>query len=274
MVNGQSGTLSILAQPGYAFSFAPQLSSVPDTQTITGTTTVQVGGAYTGGANGALNFKVVGSGTVGVTPNLTLAVQDSAGNTVASLNIGQGYQPGSALTVANGVTVQLASGTANDGDSFSVTTVAQPDTAGILPALGLDTFFSGSNAGDIAVNPDLLADPDQFAGSLTGQPGDGANVSNMAALGNAPLLANGTQTLQQSFDNLIGAVGSGVQDATQQQSAQQAVGQSLQTQQQSVSGVDPNAELVQLVQSQQSYQLAAHYISVLDQTVASLLAIT
>jgi flagellar hook-associated protein 1 FlgK len=140
--------------------------------------------------------------------------------------------------------------------------------------LGLNAFFSGADASDIAVRPDLLSNPRQFAGSLTGQPGDGANVSKLAALRNAPLLAGGAQTLQQSFDNLVGNVASGVQDATQQQSAQKAIGQSLQTQQQSVSGVDPNEELVKLVQSQQAYQLAAHYISVLDQTVASLLAIT
>ncbi len=223
----------------------------------------------------------MGSGTVGVTPNLTLAVTDATGNTVASLNIGQGYEPGSALTVANGVSIKLASGTANDGDTFSVTTVAQPDTAGLLPALGLNSFFNGTNAADISVSPDLLANPEQFAGSLTGQPGDGANVSNLAALRNAPLVAAWSpdhsatsQTLQQSFDNLVGDVAGGVQDATQQQSAQQLIGQSLQTQQQSVSGVDPNEELVQLVQSQQAYQLAAHYISVLDATVASLLAIT
>ena len=216
----------------------------------------------------------MGSGTVGVTPNLTLAVTDATGNTVASLNIGQGYEPGSALTVANGVSIKLASGTANDGDTFSVTTVAQPDTAGILPALGLNTFFNGTNAADIAVSPDLLANPEQFAGSLTGQPRRRRQRQQLGRAANAPLVANGSQTLQQSFANLVGNVAGGVQDATQQQSAQQLVGQSLQTQQQSVSGVDPNEELVQLVQSQQAYQLAAHYISVLDTTVASLLAIT
>lgn len=207
-----------------------------------------------------LTFNVVGTGTVGVTPNLTLQIQDASGNTVASLNIGQGYSPGSALQVGNGVTVQLSSGTANDGDSFTVNEVAQSDTAGILPALGLNTFFTGDNASNIAVQPTLLADPSLFAGSLTGQPGDGSNVQNMAALENAPLLANGTQTLEQSYGSLVGDVGAQVQTLTQQQASQQLVGQSLQTQQQSVSGVDPNQELVQLVQSQQSYQLASYYI--------------
>ena len=85
LVDSQTGTMQIVAQQGYAFSFAPQLATAPTTTAITGTTTAQVGGVYTGTTNSSLTFQVVGSGTVGVTPNLTLQVQDASGNTVSSL---------------------------------------------------------------------------------------------------------------------------------------------------------------------------------------------
>jgi flagellar hook-associated protein 1 FlgK len=269
----QSKTLTILAQPGYAIDFTGRIASAPDTQAITGTTAVQLGGAYTGSKNDQLTFTVQGSGTVGVTPNLTLSVQDSGGHQLASLNIGQGYSPNSALQVGDGVTVQLASGTVNNGDSFTANVVAQPDTAGILSALGLQSFFQGDSAADVSVQPGLLNDPTQLAASTTGQPGDGSNLARLAALQDSPLLAGGSQTLSQFSAALIGQVGTQVKALTQQQTNQSALSQQLQAQQQSVSGVDPNQELVNMIQAQQAFQMSAHYIDVLNQTLSDLIQI-
>jgi flagellar hook-associated protein FlgK len=270
VVDPQSGTLKILAQPGYGFDFAGRVSTTPDTSFITGTTTVQVGGAYTGTNNDDLTYKFTGSGTVGVTPGLTLQVQDSAGNTVASLNVGQGYQPGSALQVGNGVTVALSAGTANAGDSFTTQVVANADTGGILTSLGLNTLFTGESANNIAIQPTILADATQLAASRSGAPADGTNLQRMAAVQDQQVLANGTQTVGQFYGAMVGDVGRQVQQLTQQQSAQQLTGQQIQAQQQSVSGVDPNQELVNMLQSQRSYQLAAQYISTVNNTLNDL----
>jgi flagellar hook-associated protein 1 len=270
LVNSQTGTMSILAQRGFAFDFAGQLPTSPDSSAVSGTTTATLGGAYTGSKNDELTFQVQGTGTVGVTSNLTLKVTDGVGNQIASLNIGQGYEPGSALQLGDGVTVRLASGTANNGDEFKTQVVSQPDTANILSALGLNAFFTGSTASSIGVQPALLNDPSQLAVSATGQPGDSTNLQKLVNLSNQPMLANGTQTLDQFGGALIGDIGLQVQTLTQQQGDQQTLAQSLQTQQQSISGVDPNQELVQLVQYQQSYQLASHYINVVNQNIAIL----
>lgn len=273
VVSAQTGTLQVLAKPGFAFDFAGRTDQAPNTANITGTTTPQIGGQYAGSGNDVYTYQVVGTGTVGVSPNLGLQVTDSAGNAVATLNIGQGYSPGSSLTVANGITVSLAAGTANNGDSFTSTLVANPDTGGILTALGLNTFFTGSNADDLAVQPALLSDPSLLAASLSGQPGDNSNLTRMIALSNEPLLAGGTQTFSQAYDGLVGEVGTQVQTLTNQQTAQTALGQQLQAQQQSVSGVDPNEELVQLLTFQRAFQYGSKYISVLSDTLNSLLQI-
>jgi len=271
--NPQTGIMQITAQPGYAFDFAGQLPSSPNTSGYTGTATPQVGGQYTGTSNGTYNFQVVGSGTVGVTPNLELAVTDSAGNSIATLNIGQGYSPGTPLTVANGITVQLASGTANNGDTFSTPVVAQPDSAGILTALGLGTFFTGSTASDIAVQPAILNNPNLLAASLNGDSGDNSNLTRLAALQTQPVLANGTQTMTQNFDAIVGNVATLVQSLTNQQTSQQALGQQLQTQQQSISGVDTNDELINLMNFQQQYETASEYIGTVNSTFQSLIDI-
>ena len=97
--------------------------------------------------------------------NLTLEVKNSSGSVVASLNVGQGYEPGSALQVVDGVSVRLGAGTANDGDTFTAQVVADADTAGILPVLGLNSFFTGHDAGDIHVRNDLISNPGLLAAS-------------------------------------------------------------------------------------------------------------
>jgi len=269
--NPQTGLLQIQAAPGYAFDFAGQMPSSPNTSDYTGTATPQVGGQYTGSSNDTYTFQVVGSGAVGTSSNLTLQVTDSSGSSIATLNIGQGYTPGTALTVANGVTVQMASGTVNNGDTFSTPVVAQPDSSGILSALGLGTFFTGSNAADLAVQPALVNNPSLLAGSRTGEAGDNSNFTRLGDLQNQLVYANGTQTLSQGYDTLVGNVATQVQSLTTQQTSQQALGQQLQTQQQSASGVDTNEELVNLMNFEQEYQMASEYIGTVNATIQSLL---
>src|SRR5208282_1349656 len=109
--------------------------------------------------------------------------------------------------------------------------VAQPDTAGILSALGINSFFTGASASNLAVQPNLLNNPADLSASMTGQPGDSSNLQKMAALAQTPTLTNGTQTFSQFYASMVGNIGAQVQNLTQLQSAQQVVGQNLQAQQ-------------------------------------------
>jgi flagellar hook-associated protein 1 FlgK len=271
VTNAQTGELQVQAAAGYTFDFAGQTPTSPSTAGITGTTVPTLGGAYTGSNNDNYSFQVVGSGTVGVSSGLGLQVTDRAGGVVATLNIGQGYSPGSTLTVANGVTVQLSSGTANNGDTFSAPVVAQPDTSGILTALGLGTFFDGSNAADIGVQPALTNDPSLLAGSRTGQPGDASNFTRMAALADATPLAGGTQTFSQNYDAIAGNLGTQISKLGNLNTSQTALGQQLQTENQSVSGVDTNQQMVSLLSSQQAFEMASQYISAVNQSLIFLI---
>ena len=271
VVDSQTGTLHIVAQPGYGFDFSGNLSSSPDTQAITGTTTPTVDGQYTGTANDTLSYTFSGAGTIGVTPNLMLQVHNGAGTLLGTVNVGQGYAAGSDLPTALGVNVKLSSGTVNAGDSFTVNAVANPDTANLLPALGLNTFFVGSGAGGLQVNPNLLNDPGQLGLSASGQPGDGTNLTKMLALQTQPVLVNQSQSLQQYLENIIGSVGAQANTAQTSKTAYDGLGQQLNDQLQTVSGVDPNEELTNLVQYQQSYQMSAQFISTVTQTFADLM---
>jgi flagellar hook-associated protein 1 FlgK len=163
--------------------------------------------------------------------------------------------------------------TAQRGFAFDFAGSGNTDSANLMSALGLNSFFQGSDASTIQVNSNLVANPASLAVSQSGAPGDGTALQRLAALQSAPVLANGTQSMQQFVQSLIGSTGSQVQELTQQQTAQQAVAQQLQAQQQSVSSVDTNEELVRLMQTQQSFQLAAHYLSVVGQSLEDLMQI-
>jgi flagellar hook-associated protein 1 FlgK len=273
VVNPQTGSLSLLAKPGYGFDFTGNLSSSPDTQNITGTTAATIDGQYTGTTNDTLTYAFSGPGTIGVTPNLTMQVTNSAGSVLGSFNVGQGYTAGTDLTTASGVNIKLGAGTVNAGDTFTVNVAGNPDSANLLGALGLNTFFTGTGAADLQVNSSLLNDPSQLATSTSGQPGDGSNLAKMVALQNQSLLAGGTQTFQKYLENLIGNVGSQTSDMQTNSTAYTALGQQLNDQLQSATGVDTNQALMQLVQYQQAYQMSAQFVSVVNQTVQALLNI-
>jgi flagellar hook-associated protein FlgK len=268
----QTRTLKFLSEPGYAFDFAGRLPTQPATS-ITGTAQPSVSGTYTGTVNDTYTFKALTSGTIGVTPNLTLEIRNSAGQVLGTVQVGQGYAPGTAIPAVDGLLVQLSAGTLNAGDSFQVPVIAEPDTAGLLSALGLNTLFTGKDAATVAVQPDVLADPARLAISRTGAPAEAGRLREMLALRSQVVFPGSGLTLAGFYDRMVADIGAQVQSAAEVEDHLNAVGQQLQAEQQAVSGVDPNEELVRLLQHQRAFQLAARYISVVNDTLDELLRI-
>jgi flagellar hook-associated protein 1 FlgK len=268
----QTRTLKFLAEPGYAFDFAGRLPTQPATS-ITGTAQPSVSGTYTGTVNDTYTFKALTSGTIGVTPNLTLEIRNSAGQVLGTVQVGQGYAPGTAIPAVDGLLVQLSAGTLNAGDSFQVPVIAEPDTAGLLSALGLNTLFTGKDAATVAVQPDVLANPARLAISRTGAPAEAERLREMLALRSQVVFPGSGLTLAGFYDRMVADIGAQVQSAAEVEDHLHAVGQQLQAEQQAVSGVDPNEELVRLLQHQRAFQLAARYISVVNDTLDELLRI-
>jgi flagellar hook-associated protein FlgK len=274
-VNPSTNTLQITAANGYAFDFAGRIPSAPTNVTNPNNVAIQVGGSYTGTTNGTLYYAVSGAGTVGVTPNLSLNVYADAQHTqqLGSFNIGQGYQAGSTLPAVNGITASIGAGTLTGTESFQVPVTANSDTGNLLSALGVNSVFTGSTAATVGVRSDLVNNPALLGGSLDGDTGDGSNFTKIANLQNAATLSGGTQTVGQYFASLVGQVGAQVQNLSNQQTAQTTLGQQISDQQQSVSGVDTNEELTNLLNYQRSFQMASEYINVVNQTLTTLMGI-
>lgn len=271
-VDAASGTLRFQAQAGFGFDFAGRLPTSPTAVAMNGSAVPTVAGTYTGTGNDTYSFRVLGTGTIGSTDGLQLEVRDSTNSVIATLNVGSGYVPGTALAVANGITVKLSAGTTDNG-TFSVPVTGQPDTTGLLAALGVNGLFTGDRATNINVRPDLLADPSRLSLSRSGEPGDGTNVQRLAGVRDASLLAGGTQTLAQFHDALIGDVGSEVQNLSDQQTAQSGLKQNLVAQEQSAVGVDVNEESVNMVQYQRLIESSSRYLAIVNSALDDVLRI-
>lgn len=273
-INNQTGTMTITSNSGYKFDFTGGYQATPTTNLTATTSTPSIGGSYTGATNDNYTFTFMGDGTVGVTPGLQAQVTNQKGDVIATVDVGQGYQAGQPLSIANGLTMSLGAGDVTTGDSFATPVVGQPDAGGLLTSLGLNTMFTGSTAATLKVSSDLTSDPSRLATSRTGQPSDVSNLVRFTALGDAAVMNGGTQTFSQYATSMVTDIGTSVKYLTNQQSTNATLTTSITTQQQSVSGVDTNEELAKVLQYQQLFAVASKYISAINDALSSLLQIS
>lgn len=246
--------------------------------TVTGSDTavdVSIGGTYAGGANGSWTFVPSGDGTIGTTPGLTVEVYDGEGRLVSTLGVGEGYVPGTELEVAEGVTVSFGFGelSATDNDAFQIDLIADSDTSDVLVAFGLNSFFTGTDATNIGVRDDIVADPDLIAGSATGASGDNGILLRLVGLQEAELEDLGGRSLSGFYANLVSDVGFQANSTDNALQVEQNLIDGFERRRQEVSGVNVDEELVNMVQFEQSYQAASRFIQVVSQLQDALLSI-
>lgn len=228
---------------------------------------VRLFGVHTGASDARYTFVPTQDGTIGTTAGLAVEVFDRAGNLVTTLDVGAGYVPGTELELADGVRVSFGLGelSATHGDLFAVDAVADSDSSDVLVALGLNVMLSGSNAGDIALRADLADDPELLAVSLSGEAGDGGLLLELAGIATRTSVGLGGTSLGRFWGDLVGDVGfeGAMTDGALTSSA--AVLDTLEQRQSSISGVNVDEELVDLVAYEQAFSAAAQYISVVNQ---------
>lgn len=147
------------------------------------------------------------------------------------------------------------------------------DTSGVLAALGLNTFFTGSDSGSIGVNSTVLNDSAYFAAGQGGGPADGSNAVQLAQLTSQPLTSLGGRSLDQFYSQTVGSL-------AQSSSAESALSDgfagyrdSLLNQREQTSGVSLDEEAIRIMQYQQAYASAARIISTVDQLFQTLLQV-
>lgn len=234
---------------------------------------IAVEGAYTGASNERFTFVPEGDGIVGQTPDLRVRVLDEAGNLVTTLGVGRGYEPGQPIPLGNGIKVSFGAGSisATAGQVFALDALADSDTADVLVATGMNAFFLGSTASDIAVNPDLLGNPDRLAAGLGDAEGDAGNLARIVSLRNLDLDDLDANTIEDFYADIVGDVGFETSAATSTLQAQTQLLSQLQADREAVSGVNIDEEMVDMMRYQQSYEAAARFLSVAQEMTDTLI---
>ena len=259
--------LQIGAATGYKFNFSYALDPNPG---ALGTSTASVSGVYSGQSNDTYTFTALGSGTIGTTSGLQVEVKNSGGTVVATLDVGSTYTAGNTLNVANGVSLSLSSGSITTGDTFSLNVINDSDTTNLLAALGINTFFSGSDASNIAVSTDVSNDVSLIAAS-TGEVGNNTNALRLAALQDDTSAINNT-TFADYLHQIASSLGEEASNAYKSEESYDVIETSLENRRDEISGVSVDEELVNLVRYQQAYQASAKYISIVNGLMDRLLS--
>lgn len=157
------------------------------------------------------------------------------------------------------------------------------DTSGLLAGLGINTFFSGSNSSDIALNADLKTDISRIcAGHVNGagevNSGDNTTARALADLSTRQTsfsLETGTATssFQEFISNLVAQVGTDTATAESASLASNAQLKFLNDRQEEVGGVNVKEEMVKIKQYQQHYQMASQLIKTANEMYDTLLAL-
>lgn len=136
---------------------------------------------------------------------------------------------------------------------------------------GLD-FFTGTTAQDIQVNSALLADCKLVAAAQNpSAPGDGSNALAIAQLQNSLIMSGGSETLGSFYQNLVAQVGLDTQHNESTEKAQSSLLDQLQLQQDSISGVNLDEEMTDMIRYQDGYQAAIRVISVMDEMLDTII---
>ncbi len=223
--------------------------------------------------NTNLNFNAAGAPQENFDPEVhTLAdVVDAINRSFTDPN-----NPGNNLITASIVSGQIQL-TAADGVSFNFST----DTTGLWAALGVNTFFSGSNAFNIEIDP-LLKDNSQYiaAQSVDGQDeanvGDGLIASRIAELATRSVEIKTpwqvtNSSLMDYYAGTIGLVGADTRNAMFNGEYYTALATELSNQGLSKTGVNLDEEMTLLVKFQHSYTAAAKLITTADEMFQTIL---
>jgi len=197
---------------------------------------------------------VTASGTVTITAGTT-----SLDNMAAALN-----------GVA-GLTASVSGGRLTLVSAAGSTFAFAADTSDSLAALGLHSFFSGTNAQSMAVSAAIQTDvrtistatPNASTGAFS--PGDNSTALAMAQLREGLLMQGGTATFDGFLASTIGVIGSRTQAATRLNESQQLVTTTVDNRRQEVSGVSLDEEMADLIQLQHMFEASARVIRVVDE---------
>jgi flagellar hook-associated protein 1 FlgK len=145
------------------------------------------------------------------------------------------------------------------------------DSSGILSALGINTFFTGTTAGTIGVNQTVLKDPSKFAASDSGVGQTTGNGVRLAAMAVAPNSQLGGASIINYYDGIVSEtmLAAGTMKAVT--SSDSLYQQSLQAQRDSISGVNIDEETILMMAYQRMFQANSRVVTIINEMLDTLI---
>ncbi|MGV6995529.1 flagellar hook-associated protein FlgK [Desulfovibrio sp. QI0430] len=222
-------------------------------------------------SSGQIDFSSITPGTPNFDPSkhslddVVSAINSSfPGKLTASIQDGK-----LVLNTAAGSNLQFALGT---------------DSTGMMAALGVNTFFTGTDASNIATSSQLHDNVNYIAaGQVNGQQqinkGDNATATAIGKLSSTNVTIStawkttSNQTIGQYYASLVTTVGADTRLAKTNSEYHKALTSDLSEQVSSASGVNLDEEMANLIKYQHSYTAAAKLITTADQMLQTLLGL-
>ncbi len=212
-----------------------------------------------------------------VTPGMTLNDLRDAVNGVSGLQ--------ASINSDNQLTIGIDNGVIPSG-SF----VFSDDESSVLAALGMNTFFKGSQARDMDMNPAVEANKTLIAAARLEadgrvSAGDNSNALALAGLqfqtvqmsryqmerGESPLIQSAQETIDAYLHAFSGSLGILSQSISRSKEFSEVLVQNFAQTRDNISAVSLDEEMTNLMKYQQAYAAAAKLISTVDQMFNALL---
>lgn len=139
------------------------------------------------------------------------------------------------------------------------------DSSGALAALGINTFFTGSDSTDIGINSLIKENQNLLATGQGAGPSDNRNVLQLATVFEQPLDQLGGAAIDDFYQTVVAGVAQGTAAEKAKASGLEQFRQSLLSQREQFSGVSLDEEAVRLIEFQQAYAASARVIRSVDE---------
>lgn len=181
----------------------------------------------------------------------------------------------------------------NTGEVATLGSLAfSDDNSNVLAALGINTFFTGSSAGNMEVNNVIGLNKNNIAAAQVGSDGaivsgNNANALAVTDLQNASLnisqwtcdRINGntegsaTSTIEDYYHSMVGSIGIASASVSRDKTFSETMVNEISNIRDSISGVSLDEELTNLIKYQHAYAAATKLISTSDEMLNTLLEV-
>ncbi|MEN3185718.1 MAG: flagellar hook-associated protein FlgK [Atribacterota bacterium] len=140
------------------------------------------------------------------------------------------------------------------------------------PPVQGSTFFVGSGASNMAVNPDILVDERKIAASSTGAVGDGKVALAIAELRGEKIIDGASATPDDYYRGFMSRLGTQKSEVNRLVSNQKLLVEELEARKESVSGVSLDEEMTNLIKYQHTYEAASFLVNTIDGMLETLIS--